>query len=192
VLEQLDILRARPELVVPDHQAIGLAAELAAADIRVKLDEREGTTPGFKFNDWEMRGVPIRIELGPKDLAKGTVVLARRDKPGKEGKSFVPQAGLADALKTALREVQSALLERALAFRKANTQEPSDYVEFKKAVESGFAFSFWCGNSRCEELVKEETKATVRCIPSNQPGGEGRCIRCGEPAREKAIFGKAY
>ena len=169
-----------------------LAAELAAADIRVKLDEREGTTPGFKFNDWEMRGVPIRIELGPKDLAKGTVVLARRDKPGKEGKSFVPQAGLADALKTALREVQSALLERALAFRKANTQEPSDYVEFKKAVESGFAFSFWCGIGRCEELVKEETKATVRCIPTDQPGGEGRCIRCGEPAREKAIFGKAY
>jgi prolyl-tRNA synthetase len=169
-----------------------IAAELQAAEVRVKVDEREGTTPGFKFNDWEMRGVPIRIELGPKDIAKGTVVLARRDKPGKEGKSFVQQQGLADTLKTALRDVHSALFERALAFRKAHTHEPADYGEFKQAIEDGFAFSFWCGKSNCEERIKEETKATVRCLPMEQPGGEGRCIYCGEPARERAIFGKAY
>jgi prolyl-tRNA synthetase len=169
-----------------------IRSELAAADIRVKLDEREGTTPGFKFNDWEMRGVPIRIELGPKDIAKGSVVLARRDKPGREGKSFVAQSGLADSLKAALVDVQASLFNRALEFRKAHTQDAKDYGEFKSAVENGFAFSFWCGNGACEEQVKDETKATVRCIPTEQPGGKGKCIRCGEPANERAIFGKAY
>jgi prolyl-tRNA synthetase len=169
-----------------------IRAELSAADIRVKLDEREGTTPGFKFNDWEMRGVPMRIELGPKDIAKDSVVLARRDKPGKEGKSFVARNALVDTLKAALVEVQAALFDRALAFRNANTHDPADYEQFKNAVESGFAFSFWCGSGKCEEQAKEQTKATVRCIPVEQPGGQGRCIVCGQPAQERALFGKAY
>ncbi|NWG12680.1 MAG: proline--tRNA ligase [Acidobacteria bacterium] len=169
-----------------------LRAQLAAADIRVKLDEREGTTPGFKFNDWEMRGVPLRIELGPRDVAKASVVLARRDRPGKEGKSVVPQAGLLEAVTKSLAEVQSSLYERALAFREANTHQPADYEEFKAAVETGFAFSHWCGGGECEGQIKEETKATVRCIPLEQPETEGSCIRCGRPARERAIFGKAY
>ncbi len=169
-----------------------LRSTLAEADIRVKLDEREGTTPGFKFNDWEMRGVPLRIELGPRDVAKGSVVLARRDRPGREGKSPATQAGLTEAVNGLLAEIQSALYERARAFRDANTHEPSDYEEFKSAVETGFAFSHWCGNGECEARIKEETKATVRCIPLEQPGGEGSCIHCGRPARERAIFGKAY
>ncbi|MFH0953215.1 MAG: proline--tRNA ligase [Verrucomicrobiota bacterium] len=166
--------------------------ELIAANIRVKLDERDGLTPGFKFNDWELRGVPLRIEIGPKDVAKGTVVLARRDRPGKEGKSFVPQAGLAQAVTEMLATIQTALYERALAFRKSNTREPANYEEFKAAVEHGFALSFWCGNAKCEEKIKEETKATVRCVPLEQPGGDGRCILCGEPSKERAIFAKAY
>ncbi len=169
-----------------------LRSALAEADIRVKLDEREGTTPGFKFNDWEMRGVPLRIELGPRDVAKGSVVLARRDRPGREGKSPATQAGLTEAVTGLLAEIQSALYERARAFRDANTHEPSDYEELKNAVESGFAFSHWCGHGECEAKIKEETKATVRCIPLEQPGGEGSCIHCGRPARERAIFGKAY
>jgi len=169
-----------------------IRAALVAADIRTKMDEREGVSPGFKFNDWEMRGVPLRLEIGPKDVAKDTVVLARRDKPGKEGKSFVPQEGLPSAVNKTLSEIQTALYERALAFREANTQDPKDYAEFKAAVETGFAFSFWCGRAKCEEQIKEETKATMRCIPLDQPGGEGRCICCGQPAKEKAIFGRAY
>ena len=104
-----------------------IRSELAASNFRVILDEREGTSPGFKFNDWEMRGVPLRIEIGPKDVAKGTVVLARRDKPGKEGKSFVPQAGLSDAVTQALDSIQKALYDRALNFREANTADPKDY-----------------------------------------------------------------
>ena len=169
-----------------------IRAALVAADIRTKMDEREGVSPGFKFNDWEMRGVPLRLEIGPKDVAKDTVVLARRDKPGKEGKSFVPQEGLPSAVNKTLSEIQTALYERALAFREANTHDPKDYAEFKAAVETGFAFSFWCGRAKCEEQIKEETKATMRCIPLDQPGGEGRCICCGQPAKEKAIFGRAY
>jgi prolyl-tRNA synthetase len=165
---------------------------LAASGIRVRVDEREGTSPGFKFNDWEMRGVPLRIEIGPKDVAKGSVVLARRDKPGREGKSFVPQEGLPEAVRTLLDEIQKALLERARAFRDAHTQEPTNYDEFKSAVENGLALAFWCGSSECEARIKEETKATMRCIPLDQAGGKGVCILCGEPASERGIFGKAY
>jgi prolyl-tRNA synthetase len=156
------------------------------------VDEREGTSPGFKFNDWEMRGVPLRIEIGPKDVAKGSVVLARRDRPGKEGKSFVPQEGLPAAVAKLLEEIQKALLERARAFRDANTKEPRDYEEFKAAVENGLARAFWCGSSECEARIKEETKATMRCIPLDQAAATGTCIFCGKPATEKGIFGKAY
>jgi len=167
-------------------------AELVAANVRTILDERDGSSPGFKFNDWEMRGVPLRIEIGPKDVAKGSVVLARRDKPGKEGKSFVSQAGLAEVVSQTLDAIQKALYERALNFRKANTVEPKDYQEFKAAIEKGFAYSFWCGSAQCEKSIKEETKATLRCIPLNQAKEEGACIYCGNPAKERAYFAKAY
>jgi prolyl-tRNA synthetase len=178
-----------------------LRRELVDAGIRVKLDEREGMSPGFKFNDWEMRGVPLRMELGPKDVAKGSVVLARRDRPGREGKSFVPQQGIAAAVTQALEEIQKALYDRALAFRQANTAEPLDYGEFKQAVEKGFEYSWWCGGAACEEKIKDETKATMRCIPvedpmggkgSPQAGGTAKCIYCGAAAQEKAIFARAY
>ncbi|HUA01434.1 MAG TPA: proline--tRNA ligase [Candidatus Aquilonibacter sp.] len=176
-----------------------LRKELVAAGIRVKMDEREGMSPGFKFNDWEMRGVPLRMELGPKDVAKGTVVLARRDRPRKEGKSFVPQEGIAAAVAAMLEEIQKALYDRALGFREANTAEPASYDEFKGAVEKGFAFSWWCGGPECEAKIKEETKATMRCIPLDQTlgtghatSGAGKCIYCGQPAKQKAIFAKAY
>jgi prolyl-tRNA synthetase len=169
-----------------------LRAELAAAGIRVKLDEREGLSPGFRFNDWEMRGVPLRLELGPKDVAKASVVLARRDRPGKEGKSFVEQQGIAASVVQMLDEIQKALFDRALEFRKANTAEPADYQEFKTAVEKGFALAWWCGGGACEEKIKEETKATMRCIPLDQAGGAGKCVYCGQPATEKGIFAKAY
>jgi prolyl-tRNA synthetase len=178
-----------------------LRAELVDAGIRVKMDEREGASPGFKFNDWEMRGVPLRLELGPKDVATASVVLARRDRPGKEGKSFVPLLGIAAAVAQMLEEIQKSLYDRALAFRKANTAEPANYEEFKKAVEKGFAFACWCGNADCEAKIKEETKATMRCIPLDQTlggtasapaGGSGKCIYCGQPAKEKAVFARAY
>jgi prolyl-tRNA synthetase len=165
---------------------------LAAVGIRVRTDEREGASPGFKFNDWEMRGVPLRIEIGPKDLAKGSVVLARRDKPGREGKSFQPQQGLPAVVSSLLDEIQTALLNRARAFRDAHTKEPKNYDEFKAAVDTGFALAYWCGTPECEAKIKAETKATVRCIPLAQSEGPGACILCGQPSREKGLFGHAY
>jgi prolyl-tRNA synthetase len=119
-------------------------------------------------------------------------VLARRDKPGKEGKIFVSQEGIAGAVQQLLVEIQKALFDRALAFREANTFEPKNFDEFREAVEKGFARSYWCGNGACEEQIKESTKATLRCIPLKQPGGTGACIFCSQPSKELAIFGKAY
>ncbi len=165
---------------------------LTAAGIRVKLDAREGVTPGFKFNDWEMRGVPLRVEIGPKDVAKQSVVLARRDRPGREGKSTASLEGLPNTVAALLAEIQAALFQRALAFRDAHTVETSDYNEFKAGVENGFVISYWCGSAACEERIKEETRATLRCIPLEQPAAAGRCAVCREAARERAVFGRAY
>jgi len=139
-----------------------------------------------------MRGVPLRMEIGPKDVAKGSVVLARRDRPGKEGKSFVSQDGIVGAVQELLVTIQQALFDRALAFRNTHTFEPKNFDEFRQVVETGFARSYWCGNGKCEEQIKEATKATLRCIPLEQPSDGGECIFCSQPAREVAIFGKAY
>ena len=169
-----------------------IRSKLVSSDFRVVLDEREGMSPGFKFNDWEMRGVPLRIEIGPKDIAKETVVLARRDIPGREGKSFVPQSALPDAVRQALNSIQDALYERALKFREDNTADPENYTAFQEAVGKGFAYSFWCGSGECEKKIKEDTKATLRCIPLEQSSEKGACICCGKPSQEKAYFARAY
>jgi prolyl-tRNA synthetase len=168
-----------------------VASELA--DFRLTVDRREGISPGFKFHDWEMRGVPLRIELGPRDVQSQSATLARRDRPGKEGKSAVPRAGLAESVRRLLEEIQQSLYDRALKFRDEHTFHPRDYGEFSDAVERGFAQAWWCGASACEEKIKADTKATTRCIPLAQPeGGKGSCIVCGAAADQQAVFGKAY
>jgi prolyl-tRNA synthetase len=177
-----------------------IKAQLLKANIRVTLDEREGQSPGWKFNDWEMRGVPLRIELGPKDVAKQSAVLARRDRPGKEGKVFASLADLPVTVEKLLSEIQDSLHAKALAFRRSNTHNAQTYDELKKAVEGGFAYSGWCGSGDCEGKIKEETRATMRCIPLDQeavlgPGGgaaSGKCVYCGQPARNRAVFARAY
>ncbi|MDP3185646.1 MAG: His/Gly/Thr/Pro-type tRNA ligase C-terminal domain-containing protein, partial [Anaerolineales bacterium] len=169
-----------------------LKNELAA--FRLKVDDRTEVTPGFKFNDWEMRGVPLRIEIGPKDVEKGSVALARRDmlRAGREGKSFVPQAGIADTVRQTLDGIQSSMLAKATAFRDANIHEPKSYDELKEVVTNGWAFSWWCGDKACESKVKEDTKASTRCIPLDQPGGKGMCIVCGKDADKKVYFARSY
>jgi prolyl-tRNA synthetase len=186
------IFKTDEEKALVFETAKKIREQLGKADIRVKVDEREGQSPGFKFNDWEMRGVPLRMEIGPKDVAKGSVVLARRDKPGKEGKTFVSQEGITESVNQQLDAIQKALFDRALTFRNLHTFEPKNLQDFRIAVEQGFARSFWCGDPKCEEQIKESTKATLRCIPTDQPGGSSACIFCGKPSREMAIFGKAY
>jgi len=165
---------------------------LLSGGFRVKVDDRDGVSPGFKFNDWEMRGVPLRIEVGPKDVAKGSFVFARRDQRGKEGKYSVPLENLAGAAEKALADIHDSLYRKALSFRESNTRNPRDYAEFREAVEKGFADSHWCGSSECEQKIKEETKATMRCIPLGREQDQGACIYCGKPAPERVIFGKAY
>lgn len=162
------------------------------AALRMKVDDREGVTPGFKFNDWEMRGVPIRLEIGPKDVEADSVTLARRDRPGPEGRRTVPTAGLADAVQAELENIHRSLFTRALDFRRAHTHDPKSYEEFQEVVQDGWAESWWCAEAECEAQIKEDTKATTRCIPLDQPGGEGRCIRCGRAARERAVFARSY
>jgi prolyl-tRNA synthetase len=177
-----------------------LKTRLIQANLRVALDEREGFSPGWKFNDWEMRGVPLRVELGPKDVAKQSAMLARRDRPGKEGKISASLADLPATIEKLLVEIQQALFDKALAFRRANTFETKTYDEFKTAVERGFAFAHWCGASECEEKIKEETRATMRCIPLDSAAvlghgidhGSGACIYCAKPATARAIFARAY
>jgi prolyl-tRNA synthetase len=164
--------------------------ELSA--FRVKVDDRSEVTPGFKFNDWELRGVPLRIEIGPKDVEKGSVALARRDLPGKAGKSFVPQSGLASTVEQTLQQIHQSLFDRALAFRQANTHDPRSYAELLEVVKSGWAYSWWCERQECEAKVKDDSKATTRCLPLEQPGGQGRCIVCGQPAERKVYFARAY
>ncbi len=159
---------------------------------RFKVDEREDLTPGFKFNDWELKGVPLRLEIGPKDVEKEIVTAARRDIPGKPGKIGLPLTNLADQVGSLLDEIQLSLYNRALNFRQSNIFNPNNYEEFKEIIDRGWAFSWWCGEKGCEAVIKEDTKATTRNIPLDQPGGTGTCIRCGKKADKKAYFARAY
>ena len=169
---------------------------LERANIRVRLDEREGLTPGFKFNDWEMRGVPVRIEIGPRDVASGEAVLARRDKSGPEAKSKASMATIAETVTAMLTTIQASLYTQAKTAMIANTRKFDDYDAFKKHMEGegggGFADVYWCGNPACETKIREETKATCRAIPLEQNTQPGKCLVCGEAAAERAFFAKSY
>jgi prolyl-tRNA synthetase len=169
-----------------------VSRELKNAGIRFKVDDREGETPGFKYNDWEMRGIPLRIEIGPKDVEKKSVALARRDKPGKEGKSFVSQENLAATIDEMLTAIQTSMLERAKEFRDSHIHDPRDFAELSRVVQDGWALSWWCESKDCETKVKEETKASTRCIPVDQAPGEGKCIVCGQSAKRKVYFARSY
>jgi prolyl-tRNA synthetase len=160
--------------------------------IRFKIDEREHLTAGFKFNEWEVKGVPVRIEVGPKDVEKGSVALARRDIPGRDGKSFVPQDGLTERVVGLLADIQDALYQRALTFRADHTTTVTSYDGLKTAIETGFAVCWWDGDAADEKRIKEETRATIRCIPNDQPGGTGTCVYTGRSATKTVVFARSY
>jgi len=169
-------------------------AILRDAGVRVKSDLSEQETAGWKFNEWEMRGVPLRIEIGPKDVAKDAVVFARRDRPGKEGKQFGIPTGEVGARATEwLTDIQASLLARATEFRDSNIVDVETPEQFREVVTSGkWARAWWAGTDGQERGLKEETGATIRCFPLDQPGGTGRCFLTGEDASEVALFAKAY
>ena len=170
-----------------------LQAELAEAGVRVHVDKREGHSVGFKFNDWEMRGAPLRMEIGPKDVENSNAVLARRDVPGRAGKQFVPQAGIVEVVRELLDEIQHSLLEDARAFRDAHIVDAASYAELQAIIEAGeWARAAWAGSDDDEQRVKDETGATIRCFPFEQGADLGSCILTGGAAQRVALFAKAY
>jgi len=171
--------------------AIKGIAEGFGEALRYKVDDREEYSPGWKFNEWEMRGVPLRVEIGPRDVAEGQAVLARRDTGEKV---IVAQDGLAQRINGLLEDIQRSLFQRAKRFLEENSYELEDYEEFKRIIEGegGFIYAYWCGSGECEAAIKEDTKATIRCLPFDQEVAIGRCIYCGKEAREKAVFARAY
>jgi prolyl-tRNA synthetase len=178
------------ETVLPQAQAI--RDELVGRGVRVMLDDRDSQTPGWKFNEWELRGVPLRLEIGPKDIEKAQVVLARRDT---RTKSFAPIAGLGAHIEELLAAIQQALFERALAYRSEHTSETDSYDDFKQIMEGrpGFVVSPWCGSAECELAIKTETQATIRNIPFTSGPATGKaCLKCGSGATVHAWFAKSY
>jgi prolyl-tRNA synthetase len=164
---------------------------LRAAGVRVHLDDRDTQQPGFKYADWEMRGVPLRLEIGPKDIEKDQCVLVRRDT---REKAFVPLASLAERTRELLAAIQDGLLDRARRFVSDNTRRAGSYDEFKQimAEKRGFIVAGWCRKADCEARIKEETRATVRVIPIEGPSTPGTCVRCGEPSVGEVYFAQAY
>jgi len=184
------IWRKDAEKVQVLEAARALKAEVEPA-LRVHLDERDTVTPGFKFNEWEMKGVPLRVEIGPRDLEKGQITISRRDAKVREAIAR-PQA--ARELSTRLEELQRALYERALKFREENTRRIDGYQEFCAFIEEpgGFVWAHWCGEADCEARIKEDTKATIRVIPLQPEAEAGACVRCAGASQHPVLFARAY
>ena len=172
------------------EKARELTQSLLAAGIRADIDERE-QSPGWKFNEWEMKGVPVRIEIGPKDIENQSVVLVRRDTLLKEQ---APIEGLPQTIQQVLADVHAGMHEKALAHREAHTFDATDFEGFKNALENGRGFirGMWCGERACEDAIKEQTGATTRCMPFAQENLSGVCVLCGKPAKQMMFFAKAY
>jgi len=179
------------EMVLPE--ALKLEQELNAAGIRVKLDTREEFTPGWKFSDWEMRGVPLRLEIGPRDIKNRQVVAARRDT---REKVSIKLDEIGVKSRELLDSIQKQMLETARRFQLENTHEVEDYAEFKQVMENrrGFIRTLWCGDPACEERIKQETMATIRVVlaAEQSPGEKGGCIACGRQTDKVVYFARAY
>lgn len=159
--------------------------------LSVYIDNDDTKSPGWKFAEWEVQGVPVRIELGPKDLAKGQAVVARRDTSEKSTAAF---ADIPAKVLDLLAEIQNGLYRRALEFRNANVRDVNDYEEFRRILDEkgGFVRAHWDGTTETEKLIKEETKATIRCIPVDNPKEDGKCVRTGKPSTQRVLFARAY
>ena len=172
------------------EKARELSDALKAAGIRVKVDETD-KSPGFKFAEQEMRGIPVRIECGPKDIEANQAVIVRRDT---REKTVVSLDALAEKTAEILEIMQSDMLERARTHRDAHTYVATDYEEFKQTVNEkpGFIKAMWCGCQECEDKIKEDVQATSRCIPFEQENLSDKCVCCGKPAKKMVYWGRAY
>jgi len=186
------IYRKGEEMEMTIAKGKEIKAELERVGIRVKLDDRDTQKPGFKFAEWELKGVPLRVAIGPRDLQNNTVELARRDTLTKE---FTPMEGLRDKVLDLLDEIQDNLFNRALKFREENTYEANSWDEFKDIIKNkgGFVMAHWDGTSETENRIKDETKASIRSIPLDyDESEEGKCIYTGKPSKGRVVFAKAY
>jgi prolyl-tRNA synthetase len=178
-----------------ERQAVaGMVARVEqalAGSARVRADWREDHTPGFKFNEWELKGVPLRLEIGPRDVAAEQVVIVRRDTRAKQPVSLDALAATGASLRD---EMQAALLQAATAMRDAHTVDVDTYAELaaRMAANAGWSLAHWCSSAACEAQVKAETKATIRCIPRDLPPERGACIVCGRESAQRVIFARAY
>lgn len=181
-----------PEELAAIREKLGnIAAELKQRGISVKLDDRDNVRSGFKFAEYELKGVPVRLAMGPRDLAGGTIELVRRDTLDKE---TVPQEGLADRIEKLLEEIQQNIFNKALKFRDSMITRVDTYEEFKRVLDEkgGFVLAHWDGTVETEVAIKEQTKATIRCIPVDAPEEEDVCIYSGKPSHRRVLFARSY
>jgi prolyl-tRNA synthetase len=185
------IFKGEEELIKISEQANLIHAQLRQAGLSVKFDNRDTHKPGFKFAEYEMRGVPIRLAIGPRDLENGTVELARRDT---KEKKVVAQNEVAALVPTLLAEIQQNMYNRALAFREQMTTRVDTFADFNKILDEkgGFLLAHWDGTAETEAAIKEETKATIRCIPLDAPEEAGVCVYSGKPSARRVLFARAY
>jgi len=185
------IYKGEEQLAQISEVANKMVAEMRAKGISVKFDDRDTYKPGWKFNEYELKGVPVRIAIGPKDLEKGTVEVARRDTLEKE---FLQQTDVANKVEHLLEQIQINLLTKSQTFAEENTRVVDSWEEFKDTLENkpGFIYAHWDGTNETEERIKSETKATIRCIPMDNPQEEGKCVFSGQPSKQRVLFAKAY
>jgi len=187
----IPIFRSEQELENVSKKANSLVNDLKKLGISVKFDNRTNQKPGFKFNEYELKGVPLRIAIGPKDLENKTLEVARRDTLTKE---IVTEDVVIDYIKKLLDEIQQNLFEKAIAYRNSHTTEVNSFDEFKGVLEKkgGFVAAHWDGTNQTEEKIKELTKATIRCIPLDQKQENGQCVYSRKPSKGRVLFAKAY
>jgi prolyl-tRNA synthetase len=185
------IYKGEEELKNISEKVSVIKKDLESKGIRVKYDDSDKNKPGWKFAEHELKGTPIRLAMGPRDIQNGTIELARRDTKTKES---VSQEGLTQKVVEILDQMQKDLFDKAVEFRKTHTFSANTYEEFKKLMsdDAGFVMAHWDGTPETEEKIKNETKATIRCIPLNAPDETGVCIVTGKPSYKRVLFAKAY
>ncbi|HLU85015.1 MAG TPA: proline--tRNA ligase [Vicingaceae bacterium] len=184
------IYKGEEQLQQISERALELKKELEAKNIRVKYDDRDTHKPGWKFAEYEFKGVPVRIALGPRDLENGTVEVARRDTKEKE---ILQQKDLAHKVENLLEKIQRNLYQKAVDYREEMTNKADNWEEFTQLIEKGgFVLAHWDGTPETEEEIKQQTKATIRCIPLNNKQEEGKCVFSGNPSNQRVVFAKAY
>ena len=171
-----------------------IRADLDKKGVRVEVDSRDGMSPGFKFNYWEVRGVPLRLEIGPRDLEEGHVMASQRNRPGRDSKFTISLDSLVDSIPEILEKIQSEMFEEAIQKRDSRTYTVENLDDFREAIvnEPGFYDVWWDGNTEDEARLQQDTKATVRCIPLEQPGGSGKCFMTGRETNTRVILARAY